>query len=489
MICEVEPEDDFHVRCKLCHTQYRIGVEVGNCSAQEEQIPVEQIPVEPKPVEVKQVEVKQVEIKQTVLEPDNIIKDITFCITSFERPHHLERLLVSIQKFFPNAKVLVADYSQVHPKITFGKMLELDFDAGISVARNVLAQACTTKYLLMLEEDFVFTQDTKLEPFLDVLTCDTDMQIAVVGGCIDMEGERHWYDLDLRKHRKILYGEKSNNPFTATKNGTYYKLCDMVFNYCLWRTQVLRDNPYPPELKIGEHVVCFYLLKERAQWRVAFTHQTSIYHDLTGRSSDYQSFRTRARALQTAWFNRRDINNYRQPQDGYGTYVPKYTNIVVMGVGHSGTSILSKMLMQCGYNKNDSDEEYGESVSVREVNDRMFTNSHTLHHMQTAMDNMLEPWVIKDPRFVYHLDKWATLFAKDPPLLVWIKRDTEAVRESYLRRYGKDNLVVKRLALAQDQYNRWPWHKITINYEDIAQAVQMFQFVRKPEIRQLELFK
>jgi len=498
MICEVIPEDDFHVRCKHCGTQYQVGANIGNCSAQKEELPPEvkpEIEVKTEPVTVKNIVVKTRPIV------DTIIKDVTFCITSFERPQHLQRLLESIQKYYPEAKVLVADYSNVHPKITFGKMLELEFDTGLSAARNVLAQACTTKYLLMLEEDFVFTKETKIEPMMDILECDKFLEIGVVGGCITVNNEKHWFDLNLRRYRNKIHGEKSPNIFQATKNGTYYKYCDMVFNFSLWRIDVLRDNPFPPELKVGEHIIYYWLLKNKGQWRVVFTTESSIGHDTSGRTDNYQTYRFRANRLQNAWLNKNGLTGYVQQKDIY-SLPNKYTNVVVLGVGHSGTSILSKMLMSCGLNKNDNDKEFGESVSVREINDKIAYNiyseldnvslkTYSQQDQVRVLETLLEPWVLKDPRFVHTLDKWAHLFSDNPPLLIWIQRKTEDVLESYYNRNSitSDEQVYTLYQLAKDQYDRWPWRKMIIKYEDIAQAVQMFQVVRKPEIKQLELFQ
>ena len=344
----------------------------------------------------------------------------------------------------------------------------------------------------MLEEDFVFTEETKIEPMLDILECDKSFEIGVVGGCITMDDTKHWYDINLRRYRNKIYGEKSPNIFKATKNGTYYKYCDMVFNFSLWRIGMLRDNPFLPSLKVGEHVIYYWILKNKGHWRVAFTTETSIGHDVTGRTDDYKAYRVRARQLQSSWFNSYGLIGYTQEQGMYGTgNKDTHTNVLILGVGHSGTTILSKMLMKCGFNKNDNDKEFGESVSVREINDQICRNTYIQSDQVNALEMLMEPWVLKDPRFVRTLDKWSHLFSDNPPLLIWIQRDIKDVLKSFYDRneIKCDAQVHTLFQLAKGQYDRWPWRKMIIKYEDIAQAVQMFQIKRKPEIKQLELFQ
>lgn len=418
---------------------------------------------------------------------DNIIRlenrnidNVTFGITSFERPEHLKRLLSSIQKYYPNARVLIGDYSREHPSVDFGKLIPMEFDIGLSAARNVLAMMCQTKYFLLLEEDFVFTNETKIEPMVDVLECDINGEIGVVGGCLEMNGI-HGFDLNLRKFRGKLISEKSPDNYKVTVNGTYYKFCDTVFNYSLFRTQMLQNQKFHSELKVGEHIPYYWEVKQKGEWRVAFTPDTIIGHDITGRSSFYNEYRLRARKLQQAWLVKNGITEYKTLNPIYET--PKYikNNIIILGVGHSGTTVLSRMLVGAGYNKNDLDAEFAESVSVRNFNDKIISKvAYNAQEQKTIIDRLQGPWVVKDPRFVFTLDKWGHVFEKNPPLLLYIQRDFEEVFDSHLRRNelpdsnaGRSRLAFKE-KMARYQYSKWPWTKLKIKYEDLGRALSIF---------------
>ena len=89
------------------------------------------------------------------------------------------------------------------------------------------------------------------------------------------------------------------------------------------------------------------------------------------------------------------------------------------------------------------------------------------------------PWVLKDPRFARTLEAWLPAFDQldAKPTLVWIRRDENAVAASFRRRgrvAGRELAHVRWLfARAQENFDRWPWTKVTIEYERIAEAVKL----------------
>lgn len=158
-------------------------------------------------------------------------------------------------------------------------------------------------------------------------------------------------------------------------------------------------------------------------------------------------------------------------------------NIIIIGVGHSGTSILSKMIGRMGWKLNDADEEFGESISVRNINDLLCQNK-TIDRKEfiNCISKLKQPWVIKDPRFCETLHHWTESMKEYEPLLVWITRDIEATERSYTRRgegrvlrgvTRKDNL--KNVA---NQFQKWPWPKLKISLEDLTNAVKIFDTQR-----------
>ena len=106
-------------------------------------------------------------------------------------------------------------------------------------------------------------------------------------------------------------------------------------------------------------------------------------------------------------------------------------NVVVLGVGHSGTSILTRMMAAAGWDAADADEDFAECVWIRDANMRLIrTGEFDAAANYQRLQKMPQPWVFKDPRFVHTLHYWLPLFAEleQPPVLVRIQRDANDVK-------------------------------------------------------------
>ncbi|HEY5312975.1 MAG TPA: DUF6171 family protein, partial [Pirellulales bacterium] len=70
---------------------------------------------------------------------DNWLRQVTFGITAFDRPRHLERLVASILEHYPGARIVVADNGRQRAALPPSvELLELPYDCGLSAARNAL---------------------------------------------------------------------------------------------------------------------------------------------------------------------------------------------------------------------------------------------------------------------------------------------------------------------------------------------------------------
>lgn len=413
-----------------------------------------------------------------------VCRDVTFAITAFERPEHLTRLVKSIRGLYPSARIIVGDNGRqkasLPPDVT---VHHLRFDCGLSATRNFLVSRCDTRFFLLLEEDFRFTAETRIEMLLEVLK--HDAEVGVVGGALYRNGIKQEYAVDFHRFRNALHLQPSNGAIRATPNGVVYQLCDMCFNFALFRKAMLDDHLWPDHLKLGEHFPYFQAVKAAERWRVANCDAVRAEHDTGGRTDDYCSYRVRARTMYWSHLAASGITRLKSHPD---TEVrtrwreePDKPNVIVLGVGHSGTSILSKLLFSLGWQGGDADTEYGESVEVRDLNEKLIhTGKFCSDAAQRALERR-EPWVIKDPRFFGTLPRWISAFAKlrRPPVLLWLQRNSQAVAASYVRRgeMTEDQAlanVENRLLYARYHFERWPWEKVAVRYEDLKTAVKLF---------------
>ncbi|HEX4147937.1 MAG TPA: hypothetical protein VHY20_03075, partial [Pirellulales bacterium] len=237
--------------------------------------------------------------------------------------------------------------------------------------------------------------------------------------------------------------------------------------------------------KLGEHAAYFWRVKQAGKWRVGHTPAAVIDHDQSSRSNDYRQHRGRASIMQGAWFREQGISGgYRQDQALGRAAEPALAkpNVLILGVGHSGTSILAQMLFAAGWRRGDADEAFGESVSVRCVNQSAKRGQIDLRQAKAALAQLPEPWALKDPRFHITLPAWLPLLAElqRPPLLVWLRRDSEQVAASYVTRgelsSEKAPLVVRaRYAQCRRLFELWPWARVAIDYEQLAAAAGLFE--------------
>jgi len=167
-------------------------------------------------------------------------------------------------------------------------------------------------------------------------------------------------------------------------------------------------------------------------------------------------------------------------------------NIIVLGISHSGTTITTKMLQSLGWNVGDADDYYCESEKVRLVNENLLCKTHVGDINENFFAEFRQPWVIKDPRFVFTLSYWATVFQSQSielPFVLFVQRENTEVLNSYKGR-GEDSnnfqygrlcggkymtSVPKQEKAAEVEYEAWKGPKCIVQYEDIAKAVSLFR--------------
>ena len=109
-------------------------------------------------------------------------KDLTAVIKTFERPEALKRLVKSIRRFYPFMQIVVVDDSQVPSHLEGVRTIVMPYDSGVSTGRNRALAAVETKYMLLLDDDFVFYRKTDLEPAMKMMQM--QQEIDIMGGMV-----------------------------------------------------------------------------------------------------------------------------------------------------------------------------------------------------------------------------------------------------------------------------------------------------------------
>lgn len=201
--------------------------------------------------------------------------DITFIITTYKRPQCLRILQESIKKYYPSVSVLVYD--------------DTEFDRGVSWARNYLISQIKTKYFLILDDDFVFNEDTIIEK----LYKKAERGYDIVAGSILQDNEIIHYEGFYQLEDDILkLVFRKKEPF------------DFVFQFLVGRTEKFKECKWDEEIKIGEHTAFFF--DNKGKLKIGYEPSVIIEH-LPIKKPEYMFYRNRATTYFKKWMNKRNI--------------------------------------------------------------------------------------------------------------------------------------------------------------------------------------
>uniref|UniRef100_H3DAS0 Beta-1,4 N-acetylgalactosaminyltransferase n=1 Tax=Tetraodon nigroviridis TaxID=99883 RepID=H3DAS0_TETNG len=190
----------------------------------------------------------------------NISALVTVATKTFLRYDKLQDLISSIRRYYPTVTIVIADDSE-SPKSISGPNIEhyiMPFGKGWFAGRNLAVSQVTTKYLLWVDDDFIFTADTKLEKLVEVLERTT---LDLVGGAVR---EVTGYTSTYRQTISIEPGEDDGDCLHM-RRGFHHVIqgfpncvvTDGVINFFLARTDKVQQVGFDPRLARVAHLEFF----------------------------------------------------------------------------------------------------------------------------------------------------------------------------------------------------------------------------------------
>ncbi|XP_060676877.1 beta-1,4 N-acetylgalactosaminyltransferase 1-like [Hemiscyllium ocellatum] len=190
----------------------------------------------------------------------NISGLVTIATKTFLRYDKLRELISSIRKYYPNVTIVIADDSDKPQKIE-GDFIEqyfMPFKKGWFAGRNLAVSQVRTKYLLWVDDDFIFAADTKLEKMVDILEKTT---LDIVGGSVR---EVTTYSATFLHKLSVQAGGKEGDCLRI-RPGYYHAVegfpncvvTDAVINFFLARTEKLQQVGFDPHLTRQGHLEFF----------------------------------------------------------------------------------------------------------------------------------------------------------------------------------------------------------------------------------------
>lgn len=221
------------------------------------------------------------------------LKDVTLGIKTFDRPECLKALMVSVRRYYPDLAILVADdgdgrrgsaedICEEHS----AQRLRMPFDSGLSAGRNLLVSRATTEFIVIVDDDFVFTGHTNLVHFR------SEMEgYDILGGSLRRpDGTLQRYEGLMEQVGSELRMYRPNPKRTCPMH--------IVLNFLMARVAVLRQIGWYEPLKMIEHEDFFWRCRI-AGVRVGYCPSVSCIHGGIPQAVDYQRFRNRSAEYQS----------------------------------------------------------------------------------------------------------------------------------------------------------------------------------------------
>ncbi|XP_056294219.1 beta-1,4 N-acetylgalactosaminyltransferase 1 isoform X1 [Pseudoliparis swirei] len=190
----------------------------------------------------------------------NVSALVTIATKTFLRYDKLQDLINSVRTYYPTVTIVIADDSE-KPQTISGPYIEhyiMPFGKGWFAGRNLAVSQVTTKYVLWVDDDFIFTANTKLEKLVDILERTT---LDLVGGAVR---EATGYTATYRQTISIESGEEDGDCLHMRRGFHHiiqgFPNCvvtDGVINFFLARTDKVQLVGFDPRLARVAHLEFF----------------------------------------------------------------------------------------------------------------------------------------------------------------------------------------------------------------------------------------
>nr|XP_046272269.1 beta-1,4 N-acetylgalactosaminyltransferase 2-like [Scatophagus argus] len=229
----------------------------------------------------------------------DINSHVTITTKTFLRYPQLKVLLSSIRRFYSNIEVIVADDS-FEPEHITGEHIRhyiMPPAQGWFAGRNLAVSQVTTKYFLWVDDDFVFTEHTKIEKLVEVM--EAVPELDVLGGSV--EGNQFYFSLHYEEGEEMDGGclnRKSNGKFHSLPGYPKCSLANGVVNFFLARTDAVQKVGFDPKLQRVAHSEFFMdglgSLMVASCGHVSIGHQPKTNHEKA--EARYAQFRHPAKS-------------------------------------------------------------------------------------------------------------------------------------------------------------------------------------------------
>lgn len=273
---------------------------------------------------------------------------LSIVVKTVMRPTALERFIRSVRTYCSGAQLVVVDECLAHgvSPVKPSSMLPNDIyviapsGVGLSEGRNIGVRLSQRPYVLLCDDDFCFTKETRVDVLLDRLT---SAAVDVCGGRVLDFGYAHrMYVGNYRMADSILRLELI--PLSVDRPSVS---CDFLPNFFIARRSLLMEHPWDPDIPLHREHDDFFLRLKGAGAKVEYRFDVSIAH-YPAATSEYLALRN-----ETALYEQRFNEKWgiRAREVSGAVFSPLGNLIRILGSlanGRARTSLLDRLRRQVG---------------------------------------------------------------------------------------------------------------------------------------------
>lgn len=232
--------------------------------------------------------------KPTAEESELVAEKVTFMFKSFERHKQAKMLYKNIQKYYPNARVVIADDSkkplEIKAKENPPHIIHMPFNSGLSKGLNLALGEVKTEYLMRMDDDELLTPLSKVHEELNFLINHREVDLVgfvplTAGKCTPVQKIAKTYDeFDMKNAYKPL-----KIPH-LTKIDDNHIVYGKVPNIFLARTEKIKQIGWDDNIRMIDHHEFF----TRAAGNIVsvLNPNTAVFHIHNPFDNYYNKFRS-----------------------------------------------------------------------------------------------------------------------------------------------------------------------------------------------------
>ena len=259
------------------------------------------------------------------------MKDVTAIVISFLRPVYTIACIQSLRRTYPEINIVVGENGEFDNELAKvceqvgAKYVQLPYDSGVCVGRNMLMQHVKSKYVLVGDDDFYYDENTGADKMLQLL--ETNQGVDLIGGRIRENGIVRNYQGSIEINGRMLVNRPidiERAEYQTTADLRFVKT-DLVFNFFIARVDRIWNIPWDDQIKVAYEHESWFIDLQKNNINVYFTPDAIVEHkpehlrqvvEATKIHATYRAFRMR-RTDKERFFRRHnldyviDMNGYR----------------------------------------------------------------------------------------------------------------------------------------------------------------------------------